>query len=63
MIDVAFIAAASVFSASRLKSSFATPLPQSQTARTDAFLVKRCATGPAYTTLSVTSMLPRVALE
>src|SRR6266436_690364 len=38
-------------------------LPQSQRARADAVLVKRSATGPAYTTLSVTSMLPRVALE
>src|SRR5882762_5160176 len=38
-------------------------LPQLQPARADAILVNRSATGPAYTTLSVTSILPRVALE
>src|SRR5882724_3172608 len=38
-------------------------LPPSQPASADAVLVKRSATGPAHTTLTVTSTLPRVALE
>src|SRR6267378_850674 len=38
-------------------------LPPSQPASADAVLVKRSATDPAHTTLTVTSMLPRVALE